>query len=123
MNKIVTILLLGFSFLYGLEFHTYQEALKLQKRSGKVIMIDAMRKDCHYCIKMEREVFDDPQMSKWLESRFIPVKIDIDEEALPFDKKVSFTPTFFFIKNGKILKVIPGSWNIQDFKELTKDIK
>ena len=123
MNKMVIVLLLGVTFLHGLEFHTYKEALKLQKRTGKIIMIDAMRRDCHYCIKMEREVFDDPQMSKWLERRFIPVKIDIDKQKLPFGKKVSFTPTFFFIKNGKILKIIPGSWNIQDFKDLTKDIR
>ena len=123
MNKIVTILLLVFSFLHGLEFHTYKKALKLQKQTGKIIMIDAMRKNCQYCIKMEREVFNDPKMSKWLQKRFIPVKIDIQRQKLPFGKKVSFTPTFFFIKGDKILKVIPGSWNIQDFKELTKDIR
>jgi thioredoxin-related protein len=72
---------------------------------------------------MEKEVFNDPKMSLWLQQRFIPVKIDIEKEQLPFGKKVSFTPTFFFIKDDKILKVIPGSWNIEDFKDLTKDIK
>lgn len=123
MSRIFAVLLASALSLVALEFHTYDEALRLQKKTGRIIMIDAMRRDCHYCIKMEREVFDDPQMSKWLEERFIAVKIDIDKESLPFEKKVSFTPTFFFVKEGKILKIIPGSWNIEDFRDLTKDIR
>lgn len=124
MNKIILIILSGFVSLFALEFHTYDEALKLQKESGKIIMLDVVRSDCHYCIKMKKEVFDDEKMSKWLEERFIPVKLNLDFDDLPLGIKVYFTPSFFFIDvNHKIIKKIPGSWNIQDFKDLTKNIK
>lgn len=120
-------LLLLFSFfsitLNALEWKSYEAALKEQKKSKRLIMIDVMRTDCHYCIKMDRKVFDDPEMSEWLSKRFIPVKLNLDTDFLPLDIKVNFTPSFFFVnENQEIVKKIPGSWNIQDFKDLTKGL-
>ncbi len=124
MNKIVLILLMSAVSLFALEFHSYEEALQLQKKNGKIIMIDVMRTDCHYCKDMQRKVFDNAAMSKWLEKRFIPVKLNLDFDELPLGIHVYFTPTFFFIDaDQKVIKKIPGSWNIQDFKDLTKNIK
>ena len=124
MNKIVLIVLSGFLSLFALEFHSYEEALKLQKKTGKVIMIDVIRSDCHYCKDMQKKVFDNKAMSVWLQKRFIPVKLNLDFDELPLGLHVYFTPTFFFLDSDqKIIKKIPGSWNIQDFKDLTKNIK
>ena len=124
MNKIVLVLLSGFVSLFALEFHSYKEARELQKESGKIIMIDVVRSDCHYCTDMQKEVFDNKEMSVWLEERFIPVKVNLDIDTLPLGLKVSFTPTFFFVdKDEKVIKKIPGAWSIQDFKDLTKNIK
>ncbi len=124
MNKLVTILLITFTSLFSLEYHTYQDALKLQKTNHKPIMIDVIRDDCHYCIDMENNVLNDPQMSKYLTKKFIPVKINLDKEKLPLDLEVYFTPTFFFVNSKQeIIKKIPGSWNIKDFTDLTKNIK
>ncbi len=87
-------------------------------------MIDVMRTDCHYCIKMDKKVFENEAMKKWLEDRFILAKVNLDFDAVPLGQKVHFTPTFFFVnEKGKIVKKIPGSWNIQDFKDLTVNIK
>ncbi|QOP45516.1 thioredoxin family protein [Sulfurimonas paralvinellae] len=124
MNKIFLGLLLSAVSLLALEFHTYEEALQLQKKNGKIIMIDVMRTDCHYCKDMKREVFDNKEMSSWLEERFIPVELNLDFDELPLGIHVYFTPTFFFVDTDqKVVKKIPGSWNIQDFKDLTKNIK
>ena len=109
--------------LYGVEWRDYKSALKEQKVTGKPIMLDVVREGCHYCSNMEKNVFDDPEMSKWIEKRFIPVKIDQAKEKVPLGIKVYFNPSFFFIKNGKVVKKVPGSWNIQDFKDLTEKIK
>jgi len=124
MRKTLLIFLLGINSLFALEFYSYDVALKLQEQSHKIIMLDVIRSDCHYCSDMDKNVFKDPKMSEYLKERFIPVKINLDNEELPLGIEVHFTPTFFFI-NGKqeILKTIPGSWNIQDFTDLTKNIK
>ncbi|WP_373003906.1 thioredoxin family protein [Sulfurimonas sp.] len=124
MNKYILILAFSISSLFAVEFYSYEEALKMQKKNKKIIMIDVVRTGCHYCEDMDRDVFKDKEMSKWLDERFIAVKINLDNEKLPLGFKVNFTPTFFFLdENKKLLKTIPGSWNIQDFKDLTKGIK
>ena len=124
MKTIVLLLLLNFTTLFALEFHSYDEALKIQKQNHKIIMIDVMRTDCHYCVDMDKNVLQDPKMSQYLQEKFIPVKINLDTDKLPLGIKVNFTPTFFFVNSEKkILKTIPGSWNIEDFTDLTKNIK
>ena len=124
VNKFILIIALSISSLLAVDFHSYEEALQMQKKSKKIIMIDVVRTGCHYCEDMDRDVFKDKEMSKWLDDRFIAVKINIDNEKLPIGLKVNFTPTFYFLDaDKKILKTIPGSWNIQDFKDLTKGIK
>ena len=124
MNKFVIVILLSFTSLFAVEFYSFEDALKLQKKSNKIIMIDVVRTGCHYCEDMDKKVFQNAAMSRWLDERFISVKMNLDKEKLPLGIKVNFTPTFYFInRDNKIVKTIPGSWNIEDFKDLTKDIK
>lgn len=124
MIKIVIVLLFSFYSLFAMDWYSYSDAIKLQEKSSKVIMIDVVRTHCQYCIKMDKNVFHDKEMSKWLKERFIPVKINLDIDEMPLDVKVQMTPTFYFLdKNHNIIKTIPGSWSIQDFKDLTKNIK
>ena len=124
MNKYILASLLGFSSLFAVDFYSYEDALKLQKKSNKIIMIDVVRTGCHYCEDMEKKVFENAAMAEWLDERFIVVKMNLDKEQLPFGMKVDFTPTFYFVNaDKKIVKKIPGSWSIEDFKDLTKGIK
>ncbi|MDY0121625.1 MAG: DUF255 domain-containing protein [Sulfurimonas sp.] len=124
MNKFLALMLGMYCTLSALEWKTYQEALELQKKSNKLIMIDVVRDNCRFCTDMDRNVFEDKEMSVWLESRFIPVKLNLDHDTLPLGIKVHFTPTFYFIDNANaIKKKIPGSWNIEDFQSMTKDLK
>ena len=124
MNKFVLVILLSFTSLFAVEFYSFEDALNLQKKSNKIIMIDVVRAGCHYCEDMDKKVFQNAAMSRWLDERFISVKMNLDKEKLPLGIKVNFTPTFYFInRNSKIVKTIPGSWNIEDFKDLTKGIK
>ena len=124
MFKILLILQFCFLQVFALEWLEFDEAIKIQEKNSKVIMIDVIRSHCQYCKQMNKNVFDDKEMSKWIEKRFIPVKVNLDDDILPIDVDVRMTPTFYFVdKNQKIIKRIPGSWNIQDFKDLTKKIK
>ena len=124
MNKIVLILIFSMSWLWGVELHTYKEALELQKKSEKIIMLKIVRNDCHYCEDMQKAVCENREMAQWLGKRFIVAKVNLDNEKAPLGIKVPFTPSFYFInKNQEIVKKIPGSWNIQDFKDLTEKIK
>jgi thioredoxin-related protein len=124
IKKVFFLFIILTTSLWAIEWLSYDEAKVLQKKNHKPIMLDVMRNTCHYCKKMDKEVFDNKEMAQWLQERFILVQINLDEDLMPIDEEVTFTPTFYFLdENGKILKKIPGSWNIQDFKDLTRKIK
>jgi thioredoxin-related protein len=124
IKKVFFLLLILSVSLYSIEWVSYDKAKVLQKKNHKPIMLDVMRDTCHYCKKMDKEVFENKEMAQWLQERFILVQVNLDEDLMPIDEEVTFTPTFYFLdENGKILKKIPGSWNIQDFKDLTRKIK
>lgn len=124
MIRILVVFFITFIYLEALDYKSYEKARELQKQNNKLIMIDVIRTNCHYCETMEKEVLQDKEMSAWLEERFIPVKLNLDHEMLPLGIKVNFTPSFFFIdKDEKIIKQIPGAWDIEDFQSMTKDLK
>ena len=124
MNRIVLALLMVVLSLSAFELKTYESALAQQKKTNKLIMIEVVREGCHYCEDMDRDVFANKEMSGWIAKRFIPIKISLNKQDLPLGLKVTFTPTFYFVdKNQKIVKKIPGAWNMEDFKSLTQKIQ
>jgi len=123
MNKIILIFL-SLTTLWGLEFHSYDEALKLQRSNGKIIMFDIVRTGCHYCEKMNKNVLQEKEMSTYLEKKFIAVRLNLDTDKLLPGMHIDFTPTFYFLdKDQKIIKRVPGSWNTEDFKWILERIK
>lgn len=113
-------------FVYGdeLRWHSFDGALKLAKKSNKIVMIEAMSKNCHYCIEMENKVFTDKEVIKKINRYFVPVKIDIYKDNLPVDIEVYLTPTFIFVdKNKKVIKKIPGAWHKEDFLNILDEVR
>ena len=129
MNKLWRVLLLAatlFSSLFaeGVQWRSWDAGMKEAKATGKIIMIDAVRTGCHYCVEMEAAVFKDVAIAAYIDKRFIPVKINLDEEDLPLGLNVSMTPTLFFItKDSALLKKVPGSWNQEDFRFFLDGVK
>jgi len=106
----------------SVQYAGFDEALKRAKKEHKIIMIEAMSKECHFCRKMEREVMIEDEIVKAIEKDFIPVSIDISVHTLPLGLKTEITPSFIFIDEYKnILLNVPGAWGKSDFLELLKE--
>lgn len=117
MKSIIGVLLL-IQTLSATEWRSWDAAVKEAAVTQKMILVDAVRSGCHFCADMERNVFDDPQMGRWIETRFIPVKINLSHARMPLGIRVRMTPSFFFITPQlEVVKTVPGSWNIEDFKD------
>ncbi|MGB5965015.1 MAG: DUF255 domain-containing protein [Sulfurimonadaceae bacterium] len=129
MSKSWRVLLLAaalFSSLYaeGVQWRSWDAGMQEAKTTGKIIMIDAVRTDCHYCKDMDEAVFKDSAMAAYIEKRFIPVKVNLSNEKMPLNLNVEMTPTFFFVtKEGDLLKKVPGSWNQEDFRSFLDGVK
>jgi len=105
-----------------LEFLGYKNALKIAQESHKIILIKLTRENCHFCKKMDREVFLDEEIIEAISKNFTVVEIDIGKDELPLNLKKGMTPTFIFInENEKIMAKIPGAWTKKDFLEILKE--
>ncbi len=108
----------------SIKYEGFDEALNRAKKEHKIIMIKAMTKECHFCLKMDREVMIDKEVIKAIEKDFIPVSIDVSVHILPLGLKAQLTPSFIFVdENAKIIMNVPGAWNKQDFISLLKEAK
>ncbi len=97
----------------AIAWYPYDQGLKLAKESGKHIIVDFTAKWCGYCKKMDKEVFTDPEVIKFLNTHFVCVKVDgdspnelniegykITEQNLARSEyRVSGYPTFWFLKS------------------------
>ncbi len=102
----------------------FDKALKQAKNENKFIMIKATSEHCHFCKKMDREVFSEKEVLSMLDKNFISVEIDVYKEMLPLGLKSKVTPTYFFIdKHAEIVKTVPGSWDKSDFLEILNEVK
>lgn len=95
------------------------------KKENKMIMVYATAKSCYFCKKMEKNVLSDSEVKEKLEKNYILVKVDMDENSLPFGlmaKYKKITPSFFVLdKDGNFKIQYPGSWTKSDFLEILQE--
>ena len=119
MNRLILFMLLPL-LLQAVEWRQWEQGLAEAKQTGKTILVSLVRDGCHYCHDMERDVFDDANMSRWISGCFVPVKINLTKREAPFEVRIPMTPTFVIVRpDGTVAKTIPGSWDIPDFTALT----
>jgi len=101
------------------------DALKEAKKTGKYVLVDFSGSDwCHYCIQLDKKVFNKPIFKKFAEKKLVLVLIDFPErkkqsaqlkavnQALAVKYKVEGFPTVLLMaSDGKVLLVtgyLPG---------------
>lgn len=63
-----------------IEWHEWgEEAFEKAKRDNKPILLDIGAVWCHWCHVMDRESYDDPEIAKIVNERFVAIKVDRDE--------------------------------------------
>ncbi|MBO6585448.1 MAG: thioredoxin family protein [Gracilimonas sp.] len=65
-----------------LEWHSFEQALKLAEEEGKPIMVDVWAPWCGWCKKMKKEVY--PELSAALSKDFVLTRLNRDDNE---DKK------------------------------------
>ena len=58
----------------------YDTALKMAASQGKLVLADFTGSDwCYYCIRLRKDVLDEPGFSAWAKSHFVLLEIDMPE--------------------------------------------
>jgi len=89
-----------------------EEAFQKARQEQKPIFLSIGYSSCHWCHVMEREVFRNPEVAKFLNDHFVSIKVD-KEERPDVDK--------YYQEVYQLLHQRPGGWPLSLF--LTPDKK
>ncbi len=100
----------------------YDDALRKAKVQERPLMAYLYMRNCRTCAYMDREVFSDPEVRKYLEQHYVVLHLYTNDRTLPEDLKVEMSPVFHFIDshNGEMIESIMGGRDAKRFLELLK---
>ena len=110
-------------FAQGIDFEpegtTLVAAATKAKKENKLVFVDCYTQWCGPCKKMARDIFPDAKVGKYMNARFVNVKIDMEAkyaEGLAKEWQVSGYPTFIiFNADGKEIGRFMGGSDADGF--------
>jgi thioredoxin-related protein len=76
---IIFLIFIGLStYSQKVKWHTFEEAIELNKTNPKKILVDVYTDWCGWCKVMDRNTFSHPQISKYINENFYAVKFDAE---------------------------------------------
>ena len=115
MKHIITFLALMTTALFcsaqgQVEFFqgTWEEAFAKAEEENKHVFVDSYTDWCYWCKVMDKETFTDEDIAAYLNSEFIPIKVDMEKDfginvAMKFRVR-SFPTLLYFNPQGQILE-------------------
>jgi thioredoxin-related protein len=78
------------------KWYTWEEAVELNKKNPKKIVVDVYTDWCGWCKKMDKGAFSQTEVTKYLDDNFYPVKLNAEQK----EKIVFGRDTFTFVETG-----------------------
>lgn len=93
-----------------IEWQSYEEGIAMAKDQGKKVLLYFHADWCGYCKKMERSTFVDAGVVQYVNTNFIAISVNSDENrALAKAYGVSGLPTFWLLNpDSSKLSNLPG---------------
>jgi thioredoxin-related protein len=72
----------------NINWYTWEEAIELTESNPKKIFVDIYTNWCHFCKKMDKTTFKDPEVITYINENFYPVKFNAEQkEAIMFNER------------------------------------
>ncbi len=123
------LMLAGFVFSASaraaVDFQKYDEALSRAAAENKHVMLYFWADWCQYCAMFNKEVLPDEKVMESLNSSFLSVQVDIEEEPALAEKYEARTlPMIVFLDSaGKVAGYLPGYLPPVEFLEILSFVK
>lgn len=103
----------------GLDLRTLEQALKVAKRSNKMVLADMSAIWCPSCRKLDKQVFSNEQVKSKIDQDFVYARVEYDSpagERFMQDYQVTGFPTLLVISaEGEKLVQLPVSYQPEAF--------
>jgi thiol-disulfide isomerase/thioredoxin len=100
---------------------SWANVLSIASKEKKLIFVDAYTDWCSWCKVMDNETFSDPEVAKFMNDKFVPVKYEMETgfgAAMSAKYRVNAFPTFLiFTPDGKLVNRILGFLKSKEFLE------
>jgi thioredoxin-related protein len=106
----------------GIEWVSYDEGRERGKAENKKVLMVFNADWCRYCLKMEKETFQNPTVIAYVNRNFVPVSVNSDKEQEIAEKyKVRGLPSTWFIsETGAPIANRPGFIAADDMLKILK---
>lgn len=93
--------------------------------SGRMILVSVGADWCHYCKKMDREVWSDPAVAAQLADHFVPLKLSDREhgELIQALQVTSYPTTFVFSSDRRLLARLSGYITADQFRQTVAQLR
>lgn len=119
---------------HDLVWHKFDQGLVLASKENKAILIDIYTDWCGWCKKMDQETYSDPRVVKYLRDNFVLIRMNPETDepvtyegeqypAAAFAQSMQVTgypATAFFESNGKMITMVPGYIQTEDFLNILR---
>jgi thiol-disulfide isomerase/thioredoxin len=112
----------------GIRFEdsTFDESLAKARASGRFLFIDCFTTWCGPCKQLEKEVFPNPEVAEYFNSKFINLRIDVEKGEGPELRKrfgVQPVPTLLFINaDGMVEHKFIGTYPPDEFIKKSDEV-
>jgi uncharacterized protein YyaL (SSP411 family) len=129
MHKILIILVLSISILFGVEVNwekDYHSALEKAKVENKPVLFISSRHTCKYCVLLDETTLKDPKVIKGLNRDFISVTSYSDErDYMPRELWRPGTPAIWFLlpSGEPMFEPVMGAIDAKSFLQALSIVK
>ncbi|WP_319521185.1 thioredoxin family protein [uncultured Desulfosarcina sp.] len=108
----------------GIQWLSYAEGRQRGEAENKKVFLVFNADWCRYCLKMEKETFQDPSVIAYVNRNFVPINVNSDKEQAVADKfNVRGLPSTWFIsENGDRIGSRPGFIPADEMLQILKFI-
>jgi thioredoxin-related protein len=119
--------------IHAVKWYTYEQAVALAKKNPRPIFVDVYTDWCGWCKVMDKNTFNHPEISNYLNKKFYPVKLNAESSEMTVYQgqtltnsqlassifKVSSYPTTVYLEaNERVLQPLPGYLNPNQFNPI-----
>ena len=108
----------------GIQWLPYAEGLQRGEDENKKVFLVFNADWCRYCLKMEKETFQNPTVVSYVNRHFVPISVNSDKEqtiAAKFNVR-GLPSTFFISEDGEPIANRPGYIDPDEMLKILKFI-